>query len=52
MPNTIGKARFPKSVKVGARFRAHGERIHIEDVKGGYQSTCRITLDAIGRYYL
>ncbi|MDC3401866.1 MaoC family dehydratase [Alphaproteobacteria bacterium] len=59
----VGKARFPNSVKVGARIRAHGELIHIEEVKGGYQSTCRITVeiegeerpactvDTISRYY-
>lgn len=59
----VGMARFPYAVKVGARIRAIGEFIAIEEMKGGIQSTLRITIeiegeerpacvvDTISRYY-
>ncbi|MGC6511478.1 MAG: MaoC family dehydratase [Parvibaculales bacterium] len=59
----IDKARFPNAVKVGAKIRATGEFIKIEEVKGGVQSTLRVTIevegeerpacvvDTISRYY-
>lgn len=59
----IDKARFPNAVKVGAKIRATGEFIKIEEVKGGIQSTLRVTIevegeerpacivDTISRYY-
>ncbi len=59
----VGMARFPNAVKVGARIRAIGEFITIEEMKGGIQSTLRITIeiegeerpacvvDTISRYY-
>ncbi|KEI71032.1 dehydratase [Endozoicomonas elysicola] len=57
------KVRFPNSVKVGARIRGVGELINVEEVKGGVQSTVRVTVeiegedrpacvvDTISRYY-
>ena len=57
------KVRFPNSVKVGARVRGVGELIKVEEVKGGVQSTVRVTVqiegedrpacvvDTISRYY-
>ena len=59
----VGMARFPNAVKVGARIRATGEFISVEEMKGGIQSTLRITIeidgeerpacvvDTISRYY-
>ena len=59
----VGMARFRNAVKVGARIRAIGEFIAIEEMKGGFQSTLRITIeiegeerpacvvDTISRYY-
>lgn len=44
----VGKARFPNAVKVGARIRAHGEFIHVEEVKGGIQSTFQVTIEIEG----
>lgn len=57
------KVRFPNTVKVGARIRGVGELIKVEEVKGGIQSTVRVTVeidgedrpacvvDTISRYY-
>ncbi|MGI9276799.1 MAG: MaoC family dehydratase [Endozoicomonas sp.] len=57
------KLRFPNSVKVGSRIRGVGGLIKVEDVKGGVQSTVRVTVeiegedrpacvvDTISRYY-
>lgn len=57
------KVRFPNSVKVGARIRGVGELVKVEEVKGGIQSTVRVTVeiegedrpacvvDTISRYY-
>jgi len=57
------KVRFPSPVKVGARIRGAGEIIKTEEVKGGVQSTVRVTIeieggerpacvvDTISRYY-
>lgn len=57
------KVRFINPVKVGSRIRGHGEFIEIKEVKGGYQSTLRVTIeiegedkpacvvDSISRYY-
>ncbi|MGB0920415.1 MAG: MaoC family dehydratase [Alphaproteobacteria bacterium] len=57
------KVRFPNPVRVGARIRGRGEIVQVEDVKGGVQSTVRITIeidgedrpacvvDTISRYY-
>ena len=58
-----GKVRFPSPVLVGSRIRGGGEMLEIEEVKGGIQSTVRITVeidgqdkpacvvDTISRYY-
>ena len=57
------KVRFPSPVKVGARIRGKGEIVKVEEVKGGVQSTVRVTIeiegedrpacvvDTISRYY-
>ncbi|AMO55494.1 dehydratase [Endozoicomonas montiporae] len=57
------KVRFPSAVKVGSRVRGRGELIAVEEVKGGVQSTVRVTIeiegeerpacviDTISRYY-
>jgi acyl dehydratase len=57
------KIRFPAPVKVGSRIRGGGELVAVEDVKGGVQSTVRVTVeieggdkpacvvDTISRYY-
>lgn len=44
----VGKARFPNAVKVNSRIRARGEFIHIEEVKGGIQSTFQVTIEIEG----
>ncbi|WP_067520344.1 MaoC family dehydratase [Endozoicomonas ascidiicola] len=57
------KIRFPNSVIVGSKVRGVGELIKVEEVKGGLQSTVRVTVeienearpacvvDTISRYY-
>jgi acyl dehydratase len=57
------KLRFPAPVPVGSRVRGVGELIAAEEVKGGVQSTVRVTveiegsdrpacvIDTISRYY-
>ena len=57
------KVRFPNAVKSGAKIRGRAEVINVEEVKGGVQSTVRITIeidgeerpacivDTISRYY-
>lgn len=57
------KLRFPSPVKVGSRVRGVGELVAVENVKGGVQSTVRVTVeiegsdrpacvvDTISRYY-
>lgn len=39
------KLRFPAPVPVGSRLRGGGELISAEDVKGGVQSTVRVTIE-------
>lgn len=39
------KLRFPAPVPVGSRLRGGGELIRAEDVKGGVQSTVRVTIE-------
>ena len=41
----IDKVRFINVVKVGAYLRACGQFINIEEIKGGIQSTLRITIE-------
>ena len=57
------KVRFPNAVKSGAKIRGLAEVINVEEVKGGVQSTVRVTIeiegeerpacivDTISRYY-
>jgi len=57
------KVRFPAAVPVGSKVRGSGELIKVEEVKGGIQSTVRVTveiegsdrpgcvIDTISRYY-
>ena len=40
--------RFPSAVKVGSRVRGVGELIQVENVKGGVQSTVRVTVEIEG----
>ena len=59
----LDRARFPAPVTVGSRVRGRGELIKAEEVKGGVQSTVRVTVeidgqerpagvvDTISRYY-
>ncbi len=42
------KVRFPSPVRVGARIRGRGEIVQVEEVKGGVQSTVRITIEIEG----
>jgi len=57
------KVRFPAPVLVGSRVRGSAELIGVEEVKGGFQATIRVTVeiegsdrpgcvvDTISRYY-
>lgn len=57
------RLRFLNPVKVGSRIRGSGEIISVEELKGGYQSIVRVTveiegeekpaciIDTISRYY-
>ena len=57
------RVRFPNAVKAGSRVRGSGELVAVEEVKGGVQSTVRVTIeiegeerpacviDTISRYY-
>jgi acyl dehydratase len=42
------RLRFPAPVPVGSRIRAGGELIKVEDVKGGVQTTVRVTVEIEG----
>jgi acyl dehydratase len=42
------KLRFPAPVPVGSRIRGSGELLKVEDVKGGIQSTVRVTVEIEG----
>lgn len=44
----VDKVRFPSPVKVGQRVRAGAELVSIDDVKGGLQTTIRITVECEG----
>ncbi len=57
------KVRFPAPVPVGSRIRGRGELLKVDEVKGGFQATIRVTveidgverpgcvIDTISRYY-
>jgi acyl dehydratase len=42
------RLRFPAPVPVGSRIRAGGELTKVEDVKGGVQTTVRVTVEIEG----
>ena len=42
------KVRFPAPVPVGSRVRGRGELMAVEEVKGGIQSTVRVTVEIEG----
>ena len=42
------KTRFPAPVSVGSNIRATGEIIQVEENKGGYKATIRVTITAEG----
>jgi acyl dehydratase len=42
------KLRFPAPVPVGSRIRGGAELIKAEDVKGGVQTTVRVTVEVEG----
>jgi acyl dehydratase len=44
----VDKVRFPSPVKVGQRIRAGAELVSIDDVRGGLQTTIRITIESEG----
>jgi acyl dehydratase len=43
------RVRFPAPVPVGSRVRGRGELIGVEEVKGGVQSTVRVTVEVEGQ---
>jgi len=44
----INRLRFPNPVPVGARIRNHLELVSVEEVKGGYQVTWKVTVEIEG----
>ena len=42
------RLRFPAPVPVGSRIRGGGEVLKVEEVKGGWQSTVRVTVEIEG----
>lgn len=44
----VDKVRFPSPVTVGSRMRAGAELVAIDEVKGGLQTTIRITVECEG----
>ncbi len=42
------RLRFPAPVPVGSRIRGGGELLKVEDVKGGVQTTVRVTVEIEG----
>jgi acyl dehydratase len=42
------KLRFPAPVPVGSRIRGAGELLRVEEVKGGVQTTIRVTVEIEG----
>jgi acyl dehydratase len=43
------KVRFPNAVKSGSRIRGAGEILKVEEIKGSYQVTFRITMEVEGQ---
>jgi acyl dehydratase len=44
----LNKVRFPAPVPVGSRVRARVELLSVDDVPGGVQLICRITVERDG----
>lgn len=44
----LNKVRFPAPVPAGSRVRARMELLSVDDVPGGVQSTCRVTVEREG----
>lgn len=44
----VDKVRFPSPITVGSRIRAGAELVTIDEVKGGLQTTIRITIECEG----
>lgn len=44
----VDKVRFPSPVTVGSRVRAGAELVAVDEVKGGLQTTIRITIECEG----
>ncbi|MEN3305136.1 MAG: hypothetical protein V7603_1338 [Micromonosporaceae bacterium] len=44
----VNKVRFPAPLPVGAKVRAHGEVLSVEEVTGGVQVTNRVTVEREG----
>ena len=43
------KVRFPSAVKIGSRIRGIGKIMKVEEIKGAYQVTYRITIEIEGQ---
>ena len=43
------KVRFPSAVKIGSRIRSIGKIMKVEEIKGAYQVTYRITIEIEGQ---
>lgn len=44
----LDKVRFPSPVPSGSRLRGHGHVVSVEEAKGGYQITVRVTVEVEG----
>ena len=43
------KVRFPAPVPVGSKIRGSGELVKVEEIKGGVQTTIRVTVEIEGK---
>lgn len=44
----LDKVRFPAPVPTGSRLRGHGKVVSVEEAKGGFQITVRVTVEVEG----
>ncbi|MGB6059044.1 MAG: MaoC family dehydratase [Microthrixaceae bacterium] len=44
----LDKVRFPSPVPTGSRLRGHGLVVSVEEAKGGFQITVRVTIEVDG----
>ncbi|HTO00474.1 MAG TPA: MaoC family dehydratase [Microthrixaceae bacterium] len=44
----LDKVRFPSPVPTGSRLRGHGQVVSVEEAKGGFQITVRVTIEVEG----